>query len=394
MRFFAGFCVLSLLALAGCMGPVSLHKAVLGYDESVSRVERELLLLNIARKYHSLPGHFTVTSSIAATFNYQTSVGFDAGLFNGPDSINAYNPNIGVSVAENPTLSIIPIQGEEFTKRILRPMPESVFLFLVFQGLPIDMVMRLMGRGIEAQNPDGSFHHFLLNWPDHPKEYEVFRKVALHLAWLNSERKLFVGKIYFDEVVYTDLKGPPPIRDLVKAFEEGYRCRPLKSPETFEVVKSKIGRVAITNYDLETLTNNEREALNERASTNPDNFVFIDIKPGHPGGDFPIFGAIKLRSLDEILAFVAMGITPSSEYDVGPDPRTLRVDRNPVKTLSIELEERKLPDRIISVQFQGDYYHIKDTPWDLKAFNILYNLFQATVTQVSGIGVPFITISK
>lgn len=59
------------ISLAGCMGPVSLHKAVLNYDETISRLEREMLLINIARTHRDIPSHFTVTSNIAATFDYQ-----------------------------------------------------------------------------------------------------------------------------------------------------------------------------------------------------------------------------------------------------------------------------------------------------------------------------------
>jgi hypothetical protein len=47
------------LALAGCLGPVSLHEAVLGYDSTVSRLEHELLLVNIARLRAGLPVQFT-----------------------------------------------------------------------------------------------------------------------------------------------------------------------------------------------------------------------------------------------------------------------------------------------------------------------------------------------
>jgi len=39
------------------------------------------------------------------------------------------------------------------------------------------------------------------------------------------------------------------------------------------------------------------------------------------------------------------------------------------------------------------YHAIADTPWDRQACTLLYQLFQMTVTDVAGIGVP-ITISK
>jgi hypothetical protein len=62
-----------LLALSGRLSLVSLHHAVLGYDRTVSRIEWEMLLINIARLRDGFPVHFTATSSIAATLNYQVS---------------------------------------------------------------------------------------------------------------------------------------------------------------------------------------------------------------------------------------------------------------------------------------------------------------------------------
>jgi len=58
--------------------------------------------------------------------------------------------SVGVSAAENPTLTIVPIQGKQFTERVLTPLEDTTFEFPVFQGVPIDMVMRLMADGIEV----------------------------------------------------------------------------------------------------------------------------------------------------------------------------------------------------------------------------------------------------
>src|SRR5262245_18325689 len=190
------------LVFSGCLGPVSLHKVVLGYDETVSRLEQQMHLINIARRRAGLPGHYTVTSSIAATFDYQTNA-----AILGPFS--DIGVNVGVNVAENPTLSIVPIQGKQFTERVLSPMEDAKFEFLVFQGAPIDMVTRLMADGVEVQTREGRFLRFLLNWPTHPREYEEFRRIVMHLAWLNDTRRLFVGRLSFVETTQARLSSPP-----------------------------------------------------------------------------------------------------------------------------------------------------------------------------------------
>ena len=152
------------------------------------------------------------------------------------------------------------------------------------------------------------------------------------------------------------------------------------------------GRFVITNYDPRTLSDTERYALNKRAAENPANFVFVDIRPDHPGGDLPLFGALKLRSLNVIVNFVASDYGGSQEFDVTKDPRTGDSGRNPRRALGIEVNDqvrRVFPD----ARYSGRDYSVADTRWDREAFRMLYQLFQMTVTDVSGVGVP-ITISK
>ena len=387
------FSLLGALAflLAGCIGPVALHQAVLGYDKTVHRLESEMLLLNIARMHHRLPDHYTVTSAIAATFDYRTSVGIGAewpGFDTGQDKLFF---NAGATAAENPTLSIVPVQGEEFTRRILAPMEEEKFGFLVFQGAPIDLVMRLIADGIEVQKPDGAFERFILNHPAAPEEYREFRQRALHLRWLNKNRKLFVGTIKFSEGVRARLASAPTAGDVARALENGYRWQQMGDGE-YELSRGVTGRVAVTNYDPRALSNAERAALNARAAANPKNFVLVDIRPGFPGGDYPFFGAIKLRSLNVVLSFLAEGISATPEFDVTPDPRTGPIKRNPRRALAVEVTDM-IPDTILRAELGGKHYFVPDSAWDRDAFVILYKLFQMTVTGVSAVGVP-ITISK
>jgi len=391
----AGFALpLILLALSGCLGPVSLHRAVLEYDRTVSRIEWEMLLLNIARLRDGLPVHFTVTSSIAATFNYQVSAGV-AGVYNtGGSTAGFFAPSFSVvtTATENPTLSIVPIQGREFTERVLTPMADAKFEFLIFQGRPIDMVMRLMADGVELQTPEGRFERFILNWPTHRKEYEEFRRIALQLAWLNVSRNLFVSRLAFVETTRAPLSAAPPADEIRNAAEKNYRWRQGQGVGLYELERRVTGRVVITNYDPRALSDAEREALNARAANNPGNFVLIDVRPGHPGGDWPLFGALKLRSFNNVLDFVAESDVVVREYDVAKDPRTGDLP-NPVRTLAIDVSESPPPGDPPYALHRGRYFTVADTHWDRKAFSVLYNLFQMTVTDVSQVGLP-ITISK
>lgn len=375
------------------MGPPALHRAVLGYDEIVSRLESEMLLLNIARSEADLPLHFTAATSVAATFNW-TAAGGVLGSFTGgtgPNQVGQFN--LGASVSENPTFSIVPVTGREFTNRILTPMPDRVFEFLIFQGLRLDKVMRLMGGGIELQKPDGSFDRFVLNNPGVREEYEEFRRIAMHLRWLNNIRRLFVTTIMFEEILaQRPADNPPTISEITEAIGKKLTWRRRRNGT--HVLKRKVaGRVAVTNYDLDAVPNEERRELNDFADKNPSNFTLLHIKAGYPGGDWPMFGGIKLRSFHSILEFVADGISKRPEYDVQKDPRTGNVDENPRSALEILVTRSPPDDEKRSVNFRGKYYSIGNTGWDRRTFIILSLIYQSTLTDLRGVGIP-ITISK
>lgn len=137
----AGVLLCSVLTLAGCVSPIAMHRAVMEHDRTVSRVQTDRLLLNIARARYRRHLHFTAVSNVAATFDFRTTAGFNGELFEGvfagaPAGFtkNFYSFNLGASMAENPTVNIIPIQGEEFANRILAPMDEGRFEFLYHRG--------------------------------------------------------------------------------------------------------------------------------------------------------------------------------------------------------------------------------------------------------------------
>lgn len=335
MRIIVLICLVCSLAMTGCVGPSSLYRSVLGYDETISILEREMLLLNIARVHKNVPTHYTVTSNIAATFDFRVNVGFMGKLFerNNTDSnaVNNLALNFGASASENPTINIVPISGEAFSKRILSPMLKNKFLFLVFQGAPVDMVMLLMARGIEIQDSkSGIFQGFLLNNPERTEEYTEFRKRVIHLDWLNIKRQLFVGRIPYREAVRAKLESPLSARDLIDVLEKGYRWMPVKDENAAEgendvdyiLSRPALGRVLVSNYDPGVLSNKERTFLNTIVAQKPSNFVLVDIRPGFPGGDYPLFGMIKLRSFNEIIEFVAAGIERNPEFNVAHDPQT------------------------------------------------------------------------
>src|SRR5215470_1933986 len=379
------------LAISGCLGPPVLERQVLGYDEVTRTLDEKLLLLNIARVSNQEPVHFTSTSSIAATFNWTTTLGA-SGEITESKGTNFLNLNIGGTASENPTFSISPISGKEFTERVATPFQDRVFEFLVFQGGRIDQAMRLMGAGIEVQKPDGRFVRFIENDPRRPKEYEEFRRIAAHLQWLNDNRQLFVRPLVFDETLIADFKDTPSAGDINNGFNMGLRWRQ-KPNGHYELTRLKGDRIVVGNFDPMALTDQQRFELDEKIKKNPSGFVYLDIQPTGPGGNFPVQGAIKLRSMFQILNFVATGIRIAPEFAVSANVPTEMTEEENIATLKINITGSPPDPRLPTVYYDDHYYSVNDTVWDRTTFLILSILFQTTIGRIENVGIP-ITISK
>ena len=380
------------VAISGCLGPPVLERQVLGYDEVTKALDEKLLLLNIARVANQEPVHFTSTSSIAATFNWTATLGASGEVTESGKGTNFLNLNIGGSASENPTFSISPISGKEFTERVATPFADTIFEFLVFQGGKINQAMRLMSAGIEVQKPDGRFVRFIENDPRRPKEYEEFRRIAAHLQWLNDNRQLFVRPLVFDETLIADFKNTPSAGDINSGFNMGLRWRQ-KPNGNYELTRLKGGRVVVVNFDPMALTDRQRFELDEKIKKNPSGFVYLDIQPNGPGGNLPIQGAIKLRSMFQILNFIATGIRIAPEFDVIPNVPIEESDAGSTATLKINVTDRQPDPRLPNVYYDGHYYSVNDTVWDRRTFLILSILFQTTIGRIENVGIP-ITISK
>jgi len=390
-----------LTSLTGCLSPIAMHRAVIEYDRTVSYVEADLLLLNIARARHHRPVHFTAVSSVAATFDFRTNAGIRGGIGPSTDSTErAINLEYSASVAENPTITIVPIAGEEFTKRILRPLDESHVDFLVRQGFDIGMVLRLMARGIAIDG--GETHTVLFNSPSRREEYTEFRRRLLHLASLDYQKELRIGPIMYEDAFPVALDRALTPAEVVAALQKGYRWTMTGKDQAAALTRRVSGRIIMTNYDLHRMSNEERRRLNEDIERFSPDHVFVDIRPGSAGGEYPLRGFILLRSFNSIISFVARGIAEEQGYHVDKDPRTGPVLRNPAHVLEIEESSSRLSDAEFSVEFEGMHYAIRKFPitegmepsWNQEAFAVLSDLFQMTVTDISNVKTPIISIPK
>ncbi|GJL70253.1 MAG: hypothetical protein NPIRA06_28880 [Nitrospirales bacterium] len=378
--------------LSGCFSPKALEHVVIAYDHSVTRSLVEQLLLNIARSHHHQPVHFTAISSIAATFNYQFSAGATPPL-GGLNGGFALAPVFGGSIAENPTFTISPIEGEDFTQRLLTPLREGRLTLLLRQGVDIDLLLRLMAGEIRTTTNNQEIAYY--NRPADKNGYPIFRQIVLHLSRLQDHNQLYIEPLVYDREWVLPLSSFSA--GDFKTLEHNYRIIVDADKQIYTIKKRSIGHTVITNYDPTTISNAERLTLQAKADRWPPNDILVDIRPGNPGGEYPIQGAFRLRSFHGILNFLGRTIENEQEYHVDPDPGTGIVEENPVRVMDIIESSSAPPNAKLSVTHEGKYYSIADDEkrsWNQESFRLLYQLFQMTVTDAPRGNVPSITIAK
>jgi hypothetical protein len=378
--------------LAGCASPIALDKAVMAYDATTADSVSKQLLLNIARARLNQPMHFTAISNIAATYRFSVTGGVGPALTGNRGALLL--PTLAGSAEENPTISISPMQGEEFTQRLLTPFQEQKLTLLLRQGYDVDALLRLMGSQILLEH-DGkagmTTHH---NRPSDRDGYPMFRRIVAHLSAIQDRHHLYVEPLHFLYTWTVPAESVTP-----ETFQETYRDFSLTldpDGKSYHVAKRVNGRVMITNYDPSLLSNEDLFRLHEEAEQAPYNDILIDIRADYVGGAMPLHGRLRLRSFHEILTFIGRGMEEEQEYDVTPDPRSASIRENPAHTLEIVESIQTPSGHELCVQINGRYYTVRSQPgyqWNRKVFSLLYQLFQMSVSTVVQTG-PAITIAK
>ncbi|HKP01598.1 MAG TPA: hypothetical protein VJU02_08195 [Nitrospiraceae bacterium] len=380
------------LAMTGCLSPITLNRAVTTYDQAIIDAISKQLLINIARAHQHQPIHFTGVSNIAATFDFRVSAGATPALTG--DASRALMPIFGGSVAENPTISIAPIEGEEFTKRLLTPFPETKFLLLLRQRYDIDLLLRLMAQ--ELRITENGQEVAYRNRPAERSEYEMFRRVVTHLSAIQDQNRLHAEPLVYNRT--WTIPANSVTAEGFQALQKEYLVTYSQQDNTYTLRKQILGRTLITNYDPDTLSPDERARLIDEMGEGDLNDVSFDIRPGHVGGDYPLKGDFRLRSFNTILNFLGRSLSEDPEYHVDQDSRTPAVHENPVHTMELLLSDVSPPGADLAIQSHGKYYAVNTTGplarWNREAFQLLYLLFQMTVSEVPRVGVPSITIAK
>jgi len=141
--------IVGALGLAGCaaVGPKSITAGRGVYTEVINRTEDEQILNVLVRmRYEETFGMMSV-ASVTANLRFTTRAGAQFGVGNSDNFAGNLVPlSAGVAYEENPTISYVPLNGEDFMRRMINPVSASEWILLAGQvkneGLVLDLGIR------------------------------------------------------------------------------------------------------------------------------------------------------------------------------------------------------------------------------------------------------------
>ena len=148
-----------------------------------------------------------------------------------------------------------------------------------------------------------------------------------------------------------------------------------------------------------TLSDAEREALHDLAGDWNVSDIAFDLLPittAENGLSAAFFG----QRFHSILGFLGKSLGKESGYHVEQDPRTSSIlwNENPDLTMEFVVSNTPPAEVDFSIRWNDRYYAVntqgQHARWNRDAFQLLFLLFQMTVTDIPRVGVPSITIAK
>ncbi len=319
--------------LGGCAtGPRALQETRLQYNEVVKATTEQQLLLNIVRlRYTDTPSSLSV-ANIAAQFELVKSLSinpfFVASGAEPNRSYTAVLPQAGVSYADRPTFSFVPIDDAEFTRKLFTPLTLDGVLYLANTTWPIGTVFRLYlenlnwvpnaelasGPTPKAVSPFADFQHGVLAL----EELQAHAQIRL----ATEER--------FEPAGGSIPSSQASAAAVIEAAKSGYELRPDEGGQTWTVGKRV--REPVLYVDPAAL---DTPALQEFVRA-------FHLKPGLLKYDITVDGLapfagketpegltlidLEPRSLLQAMYFVSHGVEIPPEHSASGIARTTRAE--------------------------------------------------------------------
>jgi hypothetical protein len=403
-----GLLLLAALLVCGCaLGPRSLDRNRLRYNEAVKTTTEEQLLLNIVRlRYTDTPSSLAISSiadqaEIVAGLHaipfFAAAGAGDVGSYRG-----AVLPQAEVTGAIRPTLTYTPLDDQEFTRRLFTPITLDGVVYLGKTTWPISTVFRLWLENLNwvsnAENASGPT-------PRTAPEFVPFQVGIAALQRL-QDRRLAILHVEEREERLSDgvggTKDNIPTAQ-VEAAKAGFEYRQDKEGR-WAVVRKKnvpilrIGPISGDDADWVAFCQSfhldpEKRTL-EVTTEKLDPFL-----KGAPERGLDVLD-LETRSLLQVLFFVAHGVCVPPEH-VCLAPQTLGPDGQPFPWAEVfaglfkvcHATGHKPPaEAHVAVRYRGYWFYIDERDRDTKStFALLVELSRLELGAKAG-STPILTL--
>lgn len=383
------------LAAGGCVrGPALLQASRGRYNEVIQRTTDEQLLLNLVRlQYRDAPS-FLEVGSVSTQFSLSQSANV-AGLINeGPTAINPDRLDLraGLDYEERPTVTLTPLQGKDFVRKLLTPLAPDVIVLLSQSGWSIDRVLRLtvqrMGGVDNASSASGPT-------PSRAPSYREFARISRRFRWLQEHGWLDLAY----ETRETPLFGPVPVdrvntADVISASSAGTPIR-LSEDGTLAVITTA-SRAIVWRIPPEAAGRTEVVELMEWLGLAPGRSSY-ELRVG-TGGQGAI--GLSMRSLMGTLFYLSQGVdVPPAHRARGLVTSTVDDTGKPFDwsqvtegLLRVHWDAARPREAAVLMRRRGYWFYIDDTDLISKStFALLGQLFALQAGGVETIG-PVLTL--
>jgi len=350
------------LLLAGCasgIGPRLIRSENLDYNNQLARTMDEQLLLNVIRtRYLDTPlflemGNVVVQYSLEGRVN----VGADP-VISGPGGTQRLSTGAGMTYAERPTVTYSPLQGEQFARRLLTPIPAETIVLLSQSGWPVDLLLMVCVQRINGV--ENAVEAASLAPSDQPR-FELFQDIAQRLRKFQRSGELNMS------LEFTSTNPLP----LIRLFP-----RQVTNPAAFP--------------DAAFI----RDALGMDMSRQ----TFFLRNSGQNQGPDEI--AINSRSLSAVMGFLAKGVAvPEEDSATGIVPMLRGGAGESVGLLDpaqryfhVRHSKRAPENAAVKVRHRGNWFYLADDDIQSRvAFALLHTLFSLQTATGNG-RQPLLTI--
>jgi hypothetical protein len=340
------------------------------YNAAIAQSTREQMLLNIVRsRYLEVPVFLTV-SSVLTQYEYDSSIGVGGffgisgtseNVIGGSTDVITGDANLRFS--ERPTITYLPVEGQEFSAHLLSDIPAELFFAAAQAGWPVDIFMRIgvqrlgtlenMSYGevlaTETKDTKTAFAHDL-------QKLKRFERM-IQLIFILSDEKII-------EVQQTTENGKSG-RYLIIAEKVPGELRPL-----LDELKKLIG-----------LTDRKRFRITDRATNIRDDEI-----------------SIQTRSVMAMMEFMARGVQVPREHleqgrvvDYGLQDSEGKVAEGLIPFRMRSSKQR--PENVFAaVRHQGYWYYIDHSDITSKrALSLIIILFRLSAPTPAG-AAPILTL--